>query len=128
MPTPRREEPAALADHMTFEVPNSFALSLAVVSAQRERSPDGPFPAARDVIFGTAFAISDELFLTAAHVVQAAASVGDVALGQLTVPVGDSRYDVATDWEVFEGIDVAVTGHERGRRLSRNEGLRERFL
>jgi hypothetical protein len=82
----------------------------------------GPFPAARDVIFGTAFAISDE------HVVQAAASVGDVALGQLTVPVGDSRYDVATDWEVFEGIDVAVTGHERGRRLSRNEGLRERFL
>ena len=80
------------------------------------------------MIFGTAFAISDELFLTAAHVVQAAASVGDVALGQLTVPVGDSRYDVATDWELFEGIDVAVTGHERGRRLSRNEGLRERFL
>jgi hypothetical protein len=112
---------------MTLEVPNAFALSCCRF-ARRERSPNDLFPAARDVIFGAAFAISDELFLTAAHVVQAAASVGDVALGQLTVPVGDSRYGVATAWEVLEGIGVAVTGHERGRRLSHSEGLRARFL
>jgi hypothetical protein len=87
---------------------NSLDLSYAVVSARRQRSPDGPFPAARDEIFGTAFAISEDLFLTAGHVVQAAAAVGHVALGHLTMPVENCRYDVATDSEVFEEVDLAL--------------------
>jgi hypothetical protein len=87
---------------------DSLALMFAVVSAKKERQRDGPFPAARDVIFGTAFAVSDDLFLTAGHVVEAAASVGDVALGRLTAPASDGLFEVAADWEVFHGVDLAL--------------------
>jgi hypothetical protein len=88
--------------------PDTLALMFAVVSAKKERQSDGPFPMARDVIFGTAFAITDDLFLTAGHVVEAAASVGDVSLGRLTVAASDGIFDVAADWEVFAGVDLAL--------------------
>jgi hypothetical protein len=89
-------------------VPDSLALMFAVLSANKDRQPDGPFPMARDVIFGTAFAIADDLFLTAGHVVEAAASVGDVSLGRFAISTADGAFDVAADWEVFEGVDIAL--------------------
>ena len=51
-----------------LEIVDSLSLSFAVISAKKGRLPDGTFPAARNVIFGTAFAITSELFLTAGHV------------------------------------------------------------
>lgn len=90
------------------ETVDALDLCYAVVSARKDREADGPFPAARNVIFGTAFAITDELFLTAGHVVEAATSVGDLALGRLGNPVSEGRFDVVAEYELFDGIDVAL--------------------
>lgn len=92
----------------TARIVDALDLSFAVLAARKDRESTGPFPAARNVIFGTAFAVTSELFLTAAHVVQASLQAGDVALGKLGNPVGEGRIDVISDYEVFDGIDVAL--------------------
>lgn len=78
----------------------------AVVAARADGPSEGPFPAAQDIIFGTAFAITDQLFLTAGHVVTNAASVGVPCLGRLAV--GKELYERIEDFELFKGIDVGL--------------------
>jgi hypothetical protein len=92
---------------------NIFEVVLAVV-AQRVTTTKRPFPAAQNTIYGTAFAISESLYLTAGHVVRGALADGDLALAHVPVTrrVSGTRrkrvFALVEDHEIFFGIDVAL--------------------
>ncbi len=67
----------------------------------------------RGDFWGTAFAIRNDLFLTAAHVVQNAIAEGELWLGGPTtegMPMGFARIN---DHELFPGLDIALLRSER---------------
>ena len=82
-------------------------LHLAVVSGKPGQSEGDAFSLAAPVVYGTAFAIAPGIFVTAAHVLDdARADSKDVAFARVR-PDGVRVY-LATDAEVFRGIDLAV--------------------
>ena len=64
------------------------------------------FDLARGEFHGTAFCIARDLFITAAHVYEAAASYGEVALSRLTP--GRQQTQTVREFEVFPDIDIAL--------------------
>ena len=95
---------------MSATLVDPLELSLAVVAAKpgTPKNGHGPFPAARHMIFGTAFALAPDLFLTAGHVTLSAASAGDVALAQLGGSPDGSHFELVDECEVFDEIDVSM--------------------
>lgn len=88
---------------------NALDLHLAVVSGGAGR--DGAFELGRPVIYGTAFPILPGIFLTAAHVYQAARSHAEhVALYRVTVAAegGGLPVQLVQDAELFNGLDLAI--------------------
>jgi hypothetical protein len=84
---------------------NPHAVSLAVLAGRGNRQEDA-FELNYGVFHGTAFCIAPSIFLTAAHVLQAAQGDGEVALARLTP--NQNQAQTVRDAEVFESIDLAI--------------------
>ena len=84
---------------------NPLANNLAVLAGHGDRT-DGLFDLHRGEFHGTAFGLAPELFITAAHVYEAAAGAGQVALARL----GPSSQQIrlVRDADVFPDIDLAL--------------------
>ncbi len=85
---------------------NFHAVNLAVLAGHGDRR-DNAFNLDRGEFHGTAFCVAPNLFLTAAHVYEAAAAVGgQVAVARLTP--GRQQVQTVRDEEVFGDIDLAL--------------------
>jgi len=84
---------------------NAFAASLAVITG-RGASGSPAFQLDHPVLYGTAFSIAPDLFVTAAHVIRAAQDEGKVALARLTP--GDFQILEVLQAEMFENVDLAL--------------------
>lgn len=84
---------------------NAFAAHFAVV-AGRDNAQKRAFDLNYGLFHGTAFGLAPDLFLTAAHVLQAAQSDGKVAVARLTRQGND--VELVQDVELFDRIDLAL--------------------
>lgn len=84
---------------------NPHAAHLAVVAGNGVHT-DNLFDLNRGEFHGTAFCIAPHLFITAAHVYEAAAATGPVALGRLGPP--QPQIQLVRDAEVYRDVDVAL--------------------
>lgn len=84
---------------------NPLGMNLAVLAGHGDGT-DGLFDLHRGEFHGTAFCLAPELFITAAHVYEAAAGTGQVALARL----GPSAQQIrpVRDADVFPDIDLAL--------------------
>jgi hypothetical protein len=81
---------------------------LAVLAGKPEQTPGQAFDLVAPVIYGTAFALTPELVVTAAHVRRNAQESGLLAVGRYTQATGEIAIHLATDSEPFDGIDLAL--------------------
>lgn len=84
---------------------NPYRVSLAVLAGTGDLS-DGVFNLHRGEFHGTAFCLAPNLFLTAAHVYDAALATGPVALGRLGPP--GEQVQLVRDAETFPDVDLAL--------------------
>jgi hypothetical protein len=84
---------------------DAYAVNLAVL-AGHGNVEKRVFELSYGVFHGTAFGLAPDLFLTAAHVFEAARGDGEVALARLTP--GNFHAQIAKDFEVFDDIDLAL--------------------
>ncbi len=84
---------------------NAYALNLAVLAGHGNVEKK-VFDLSYGVFYGTAFSITTDLFLTAAHVFKDAQGAGEVALARLTP--GNLHAQTVSDFEIFDDIDLAL--------------------
>lgn len=84
---------------------NPHAANLAVLAGHGDRV-DSLFDLQRGEFHGTAFSLAPDLFVTAAHVYEAAAESGEVALARLGPP--SQQVQLVRDAEVYPNIDLAL--------------------
>jgi hypothetical protein len=84
---------------------NPHAVNLAVVAGHGDRD-NNLFDLSRGEFYGTAFCVARDLFMTAAHVYDAAAASGEVAVARLT----PRRQQVQTvrDADIHRDVDLAL--------------------
>ncbi len=91
--------------HFKGEWMNPHRGSLAVLAGTGDRN-DGVFNLHRGEFHGTAFCLASNLFITAAHVYEAAVATGPVALGRLGPP--GEQVQLVRDAETFPHVDLAL--------------------
>jgi hypothetical protein len=84
---------------------NPHAVSLAVLAGRGDRHADA-FELNFGLFHGTAFCLAPDLFVTAAHVYEAARGDGEVALARLTK--AHVQAQTVRDVEVYEHLDLAL--------------------
>src|SRR5258707_554106 len=84
---------------------NPHAVNLAVVAGKGDYT-DNLFDLSRGEFHGTAFCVAPNLFMTAAHVYEAAAAAGNVAVGRLGPP--RQQVQLVRDAEAYPDVDLAV--------------------
>jgi len=84
---------------------NPHAANLAVIAGKGDLA-DGLFNVEREEFHGTAFCLAPDLFITAAHVYEAALAAGPVALARLGPP--EQQVQLVRDAETFPDVDLAL--------------------